>query len=184
MKDNLSPVWEEDEVDLVALCEGDLDMRLRLVVFDDEDKKKSVIVKRSLSGSSKPKDQNFKVMGYCEASVKKLLEAKESHLPFTVLNKGEEMGQINVLQAELVEFKKAKEATEKLIAVVVAKVEAEEAEKTLEKALAEVEVAKKALEEKEAAIEVARGYAIAARHAYSYMEGVMSAWPSALRLDA
>ena len=42
VKDNLSPMWEPATIDVNALCDGDLDRRLQVAIFDHESSGKHV----------------------------------------------------------------------------------------------------------------------------------------------
>ena len=161
-KDDLNPRWPEDSIDLVALCDGDLDRPLRIVIFDDNDLKNAVALKiRS--------EQN-EVMGYVETTVAKLLQG--GTMP--VIRKGKERGELEVLVAELIDYsdpiRKARKVMSALGRAESAKLEAEKAEAAVEdlkklaaKNRAAAKEAIRIAEEAEAAVEGAEEAAAAAK---------------------
>lgn len=93
IKNNLSPLWNETKLDLSTLCDGDVDMALRLVVYDHE-------------GSGK-----HKLIGSVETSVNEFLGAKrfggggdingddEANYLLLEDRKGKDAGSISVINA-------------------------------------------------------------------------------------
>merc|ERR1712038_1925243 len=82
IKNSLNPKWPEEEIELSVLCGGNVDLPLRLGIFDHES------------------DGNHVPMGMIETSVSKLLEAKSTS-GLKIKNKGEESGTIAVLVASV-----------------------------------------------------------------------------------
>lgn len=82
IKNSLNPKWAEEEIELSILCGGNVDLPLRLGIYDYES-----------SGDHVP-------MGEIETSVSKLLEAKSTS-GLKIKNKGQESGTIAVLVASV-----------------------------------------------------------------------------------
>jgi len=147
VKNELDPEWEECSVDLVELCGGKLDQRLRVVVFDEDDKKKMNLI------NMRP-EQN-EVMGYAETSVNQLLGGGT----LTMLLRGKDHGHVVINTAELVDYSDPKENVSKVMEaagkIESTKIAAAEAEAALERAKESLEAKKTALEEAQAAAEEA-----------------------------
>lgn len=126
---------------------GKLDQRLRVVIFDEDFKKKINLV------NMRP-EQN-EVMGYAETSVNGLLEGGT----LAMLLRGEEHGHVEINTAELVDYSDPREAVGKIMEaagkIESAKIHAAETEAALKKAEEDLEAKKKALEEAQAAAEEA-----------------------------
>jgi len=96
VKNNLSPLWNEAKLDLSTLCDGDLDLPLKIVVYDHE-------------GSGK-----HKLIGSVETSVSELLGAKrfggggdnndadEANYLLLVDRKDKDAGSLAVINAALI----------------------------------------------------------------------------------
>jgi len=84
VKDNLNPIWDAQTLDLSRLCGGDLDLPIRIKVFDYE-----------RSGDHVP-------MGMIETTVSKLVEAHdEDNRNMTLLKEGDKVGEIIVEVSEV-----------------------------------------------------------------------------------
>ena len=83
LKNTLNPEWESAVLDLSTLCGGDLDLPIKVDVFDYEG-----------SGQHKP-------MGSAEMSVKGLQAAAASSAPVKLVQKGKEVGFFHVTKAEV-----------------------------------------------------------------------------------
>jgi Copine/C2 domain len=83
MKNTLNPDWEPAVIDLSILCGGDLDLPIKVEVFDHES-----------SGKHKP-------MGSVEMSVKGMQSAAASGTPVTLLQKGKDVGSFHIVKAEV-----------------------------------------------------------------------------------
>ena len=84
VKDDLDPEWEEQTLELSRLCGGDLDLPIRINVFDYES-----------SGDHVP-------MGMVETTVNKLVEAHdEDNRSMTLAAEGDEVGEMIVELAEV-----------------------------------------------------------------------------------
>eukprot|EP00977_Amphora_coffeiformis_P010849 scaffold2541_cov175-Amphora_coffeaeformis.AAC.5 len=84
VKDNLNPEWDTQTVELSRLCGGDLDLPIRIKVFDYE-----------RSGDHVP-------MGMIETTVNKLVEAHdEDNRNITLVKEGDEVGEMIVELAEV-----------------------------------------------------------------------------------
>jgi Copine/C2 domain len=86
IKNNLNPEWEAAVLEISTLCGGDLDLPLKIEVYDFES-----------SGKHKP-------MGSVEMSVKGLQAAATSNAGVKLLNRGKETGFFHVTKAELSGF--------------------------------------------------------------------------------
>jgi len=82
IKNNLNPEWNEESIELSTLCGGNLDLPLRMGVFDYES-----------SGDHTP-------MGEIETSVSALIEARTTS-GIKIIKEGEESGTIAVLTASV-----------------------------------------------------------------------------------
>lgn len=80
---DLNPVWKEATIDLSVLCGGDLDLPLRISVFDHES-----------SGKHKP-------MGEFDTTVNGMISAANRNEPLKLKHKGKECGSIFVLKANV-----------------------------------------------------------------------------------
>lgn len=174
IKNDLNPEWEECNIDLALLCGGKLDQRLRVVVFDEDDKKKINLL------NLRP-EQN-EVMGYAETSVRKLLEGGEMDM----LLRGKSHGHVKIGTAELVDYVDPMESVNailetarkvegaKVLAVATAE-DLKKAEENLEakrQALAEAEAA---ANEAEAAVQAAQEAAAAAKATCNEVAGLFEA---------
>lgn len=83
IKNNLNPEWETAIVEISTLCAGDLDLPIRLSVFDHESSGKHVS------------------MGLLETNVNALQEAAANGTPLSLRLKGKEVGAIIVEKAEV-----------------------------------------------------------------------------------
>lgn len=143
---DLSPKWDEAQIDLSALCDGNLDAPIQIAVFDKEG-----------DGDDDP-------MGDAETTVSALLEASgtddyEDNAISLSLD-GDRAGRVFVVSAELVDYKNPQEevaaALELANTALVARSAAEEKESMAKTAADEAESAKAALEEAQAALEAAQ----------------------------
>ena len=83
LQNTLNPDWEMSVIDLSTLCGGDLDLPIKVEVYDFES-----------SGKHKP-------MGSVEMSVKGMQSAAASGTPVTLLQKGKDVGSFHVVRAEV-----------------------------------------------------------------------------------
>lgn len=83
IKNNLNPEWEPATIELSKLCGGDLDAPIKVSVFDYEKKGGHV------------------AMGSFETTVNDLLQGAESKQEFALLQKGKNVGSIEVVQASV-----------------------------------------------------------------------------------
>jgi copine 1/2/3 len=83
LKNTLNPDWEAVVIDLSTLCGGDLDLPIKVDVYDHES-----------SGKHKP-------MGSAEMSVKGMQSAAASGGPITLRQKGKDVGFFHIVKAEL-----------------------------------------------------------------------------------
>ena len=147
IKNDLDPDWDECTIDLALLCGGKLDQRLRVVVFDEDDKKKINLL------NLRP-EQN-EVMGYAETSVRKLLEGGEMDM----LLRGKSHGHVNIGTAELMDYVDPMENVNAILEtagkVERAKITALTTEEDLKKAEEELEAKKHVLAEAQAAADEA-----------------------------
>lgn len=131
----------------LACVQGNLDQRLRVVVFDEDDKKKINLI------NMRP-EQN-EVMGYAETSVNQLLDGGT----LAMLVRGEDHGHVVVNTAELVDYSDPKDNVNKVMEaagkIESAKIRAAEAKAALLKAKEDLEAKKAALEEAKAAADEA-----------------------------
>jgi Copine/C2 domain len=86
VKNNLNPIWDSAVLDISTLCGGDIDLPLKIEVYDFES-----------SGKHKP-------MGSVEMSVKGFQAAATSNTGVKLLHKGKETGLFYVTKAELSGF--------------------------------------------------------------------------------
>eukprot|EP00553_Chaetoceros_curvisetus_P009217 CAMPEP_0204614494 /NCGR_PEP_ID=MMETSP0717-20131115/2183_1 /ASSEMBLY_ACC=CAM_ASM_000666 /TAXON_ID=230516 /ORGANISM="Chaetoceros curvisetus" /LENGTH=586 /DNA_ID=CAMNT_0051627163 /DNA_START=49 /DNA_END=1809 /DNA_ORIENTATION=- len=84
IKNDLNPVWPMDNIDLNVLCDGDLDKKFKLDVYDNE----------------KSGDHEF--MGGIETSVNQLVGAKGS-VGFDLMKKGKKEGTLKIHMAEILQ---------------------------------------------------------------------------------
>merc|ERR1712038_618326 len=82
IKNTLNPKWKEENIELSVLCGGNVDLPLRLSIFDYESKGKHV------------------PMGMIETSVNDLVKAKTT-AGLKIMNRGQETGTIAVLVASV-----------------------------------------------------------------------------------
>ena len=83
MKNTLNPEWESAVIDLSTLCGGDLDLPIKVEVYDYES-----------SGKHKP-------MGSAEMSVKGMQTAASTNNPIKLLQKGKDVGSFHIVRAEV-----------------------------------------------------------------------------------
>jgi uncharacterized protein YegL len=83
LKNTLNPDWEVAVIDLSTLCGGDLDLPIKVEVYDYES-----------SGKHKP-------MGSAEMSVKGMQSAAASGTPVKLLQKGKDVGFFHIVKAEV-----------------------------------------------------------------------------------
>lgn len=84
VEDNLSPTWKEGRIELSVLCGGNLDLPLRVKVFDYEGSGRHVL------------------MGELETSVNGLVKAASSGSTMTLQKSGKDTGSITIAKAEVI----------------------------------------------------------------------------------
>jgi C2 domain/Copine len=86
LKGNLNPTWNEVTLDLEAICNGDLDRAMKVMVWDHR------------------RGGKHKTMGEFETTMRGFLEAKEAgeSFEFSLMKVDKEMGNVMVLFAELI----------------------------------------------------------------------------------
>jgi len=92
-RSDLSPLWQEANLDLEAVCNGDLDRAIKVIVWDHR------------------KTGKHKHMGEFETTMRGFVEAKRdketSELGFTLMKHDQNVGTIQVLQATLTESQRS-----------------------------------------------------------------------------
>ncbi|KAL7506970.1 hypothetical protein ACHAXN_004180 [Cyclotella atomus] len=83
VKDNLSPSWEPATVDVNTLCDGDLNRKIQVAIYDHES------------------DGKHQSMGQFETTVNALLKAAEQKTTFTPKKGSKDMGTIQVNQCKI-----------------------------------------------------------------------------------
>jgi methyl-accepting chemotaxis protein len=146
VEDNLNPTWDVSTVDLVALCDGNLNERIRIAIYDKD------------GGDDKDS------LGFVRKSVNELLAAKPTDAMNLERQPKGAKGKVFVAQAELVDFKDlAKEAENLKEASEKAKKELEEAMKAWRSAQDEAELARQAADQAAEEAEMAQDEAEAAK---------------------
>jgi hypothetical protein len=95
VKSNLNPTWDEDTLDMEALCNGDLERSVKIIVWDHR------------------RTGKHKMMGEVESSARHLLEAAQNNMhngstsasasPFALTKVDKNVGELLVLQATLLQ---------------------------------------------------------------------------------
>ena len=136
----MDPIWPEVEIEINALCDGDLDSPIKFSILDQDS-----------NGDTDP-------MGDFEVSVNGLISSTASGDVVNLSKYGRHIGSILVLGAELVGYenprKQAMEVMEATANVVLAKADAEAKSQVAATAVEEAEEAKATTEENEQEVNV------------------------------
>jgi len=86
IKDSLSPVWPETEIHIKDLCDGNLDGRMKFLIYDHDH------------------DGSHDFMGSFERSVNGILLANSSNSVININKNGHTVGDVHIVSAELIDY--------------------------------------------------------------------------------